>query len=182
MRVRQWMEASGQLHTTAALPQGRNPWYPLDRRLGGPQSRSGRWWREKFPAPAGTRSPDHPSSNPGFLFLNFMLFKSVTKQSSIFLKCRPMFMLNRCAPNTFGETVTLWVTFAYVRYLLRVSASLPAIPRFYQIYLSLSGQMMGLYHQTRHDCLPGNSCLLNTIISLSHLTLYNLCSWNSFVK
>jgi hypothetical protein len=23
-------------------PQGKSPWYPLDRRLGGPQSRSGR--------------------------------------------------------------------------------------------------------------------------------------------
>jgi hypothetical protein len=34
------MEVSGQLHTLAALPQGKSPWYPLDRRLGGPQSRS----------------------------------------------------------------------------------------------------------------------------------------------
>jgi hypothetical protein len=32
------MEVSGQLHATAALPQGKSPWYPLDRRLGGPQS------------------------------------------------------------------------------------------------------------------------------------------------
>jgi len=30
------MEVSGQLHA-----QGRNPWYTLDRRLGGPQSRRG---------------------------------------------------------------------------------------------------------------------------------------------
>jgi hypothetical protein len=36
------MEVSGQLHATAALPQGKSPWYPLDRRLGGPQNRSGR--------------------------------------------------------------------------------------------------------------------------------------------
>jgi len=32
---------SGHLHTLAALPPGKDPWYPLDRRLGGPQSRSG---------------------------------------------------------------------------------------------------------------------------------------------
>jgi hypothetical protein len=32
-----YMEVSGQLHS-----QGKSPWHPLDRRLGGPQSRSGR--------------------------------------------------------------------------------------------------------------------------------------------
>jgi len=31
------MEVSGQLHL-----QGKSPWYPLDRRLSGPQNRSGR--------------------------------------------------------------------------------------------------------------------------------------------
>jgi hypothetical protein len=34
-------------------PQGKRPWYTLDRRLGGPQSRLG------HPAPAETRAPDH---------------------------------------------------------------------------------------------------------------------------
>jgi hypothetical protein len=34
------MEVSDQLHAEAALPQGKSPWYPLDRSLGGPQSRS----------------------------------------------------------------------------------------------------------------------------------------------
>jgi len=32
---------SDQLHAPAALSQGKSLWYPLDRRLGGPQSRSG---------------------------------------------------------------------------------------------------------------------------------------------
>jgi hypothetical protein len=37
------MGVSGQRHAPAALyPRGKNPRYPLDRRLGGPQSRSGR--------------------------------------------------------------------------------------------------------------------------------------------
>jgi hypothetical protein len=33
-------------------PQGKSPWYPLDRRLGGPQSRSGRGGEEKNSQPA----------------------------------------------------------------------------------------------------------------------------------
>jgi hypothetical protein len=36
------MEVSGQLHALAALPPGKEPPYPLDRRLVGPQSRCGR--------------------------------------------------------------------------------------------------------------------------------------------
>jgi hypothetical protein len=31
----------GQFHAPASLPTGKSPQYPLDRRLGGPQSRSG---------------------------------------------------------------------------------------------------------------------------------------------
>jgi hypothetical protein len=42
------MEVSGQLHAPAALPPGKSPRYPLDRRLGGPQSRSGRFGEEKI--------------------------------------------------------------------------------------------------------------------------------------
>jgi hypothetical protein len=41
------MEVSGQLHAPATLPPGKKLWYPLDRRLGGPQSRSGRGGEEK---------------------------------------------------------------------------------------------------------------------------------------
>jgi len=41
------MEVSGQLHTLAALPQGRSPWYPVDRRVGEPQSHSGYGGEEK---------------------------------------------------------------------------------------------------------------------------------------
>jgi hypothetical protein len=35
------MEVSGQLHASAALSPGNSHWYPLDRKLGWPQSRSG---------------------------------------------------------------------------------------------------------------------------------------------
>jgi hypothetical protein len=38
---------SGQLHAPAALPPGKSPRYPFYRRLGGPQSRSGRYGEVK---------------------------------------------------------------------------------------------------------------------------------------
>jgi hypothetical protein len=40
------LEVSGQLHSPAALPPGKSPRYPLDRRLGGPQSRFGQFRSE----------------------------------------------------------------------------------------------------------------------------------------
>jgi hypothetical protein len=45
------MDVSGQLHVPAALPPGKEPRYPLDRRLGGLQSRSGRGGEEKNSQP-----------------------------------------------------------------------------------------------------------------------------------
>jgi len=47
-------------------PGGRNPWYPLDRRLGGPQSRSGRGEAEKnFPSPCrGEKKHGRPAQSP----------------------------------------------------------------------------------------------------------------------
>jgi hypothetical protein len=45
------MKVSGQFYAPAALPQGKRPWYPLDRKLGGPQSRSGRGGEEKNSQP-----------------------------------------------------------------------------------------------------------------------------------
>jgi hypothetical protein len=41
------MEVSGQLRVPAALPQGKSPWYPLDRTPGGIQSQSGCGGEEK---------------------------------------------------------------------------------------------------------------------------------------
>jgi len=51
------MEVSGQVHATSALPPGKNLQYPLDRKLGGPHSRSGRGGEEKkVSAPDGNRA------------------------------------------------------------------------------------------------------------------------------
>jgi hypothetical protein len=42
------MGVSGQRHAPAALyPRRKDPRYPLVKRLGGPQSRSGRWGKKK---------------------------------------------------------------------------------------------------------------------------------------
>jgi hypothetical protein len=51
------MEVSGQLHAPAALPPGKDPRYQLDRRLGGPQSRSGRGGEEKYSQPPPAIEP-----------------------------------------------------------------------------------------------------------------------------
>jgi hypothetical protein len=45
------MEVSGQLHARPLFPQVKSPRYPLDRRLGGPQSRFGRGDEEKNSQP-----------------------------------------------------------------------------------------------------------------------------------
>jgi len=55
------MEVSGQIHAPAALPRGKTPRYPFDRRLGGPQSRS---IEEKNSYPRRESSPDHPIVQP----------------------------------------------------------------------------------------------------------------------
>jgi hypothetical protein len=41
------MEVNGQLHAPVALPQGKSPCYPVDQRMSGSQSRSGRGGEEK---------------------------------------------------------------------------------------------------------------------------------------
>jgi hypothetical protein len=50
----------GQLHIPAALPPGKELPYPLNKRLGGPQSRYGRHWEEKILDLTGTRIPTQP--------------------------------------------------------------------------------------------------------------------------
>jgi hypothetical protein len=52
------MEVSCQLQAPADLPQQKSPWYPLNRRLGGPQSRSGRG--DEIPSPRRESNPRTP--------------------------------------------------------------------------------------------------------------------------
>jgi hypothetical protein len=52
------MEVSGQLHVPAALPTGKEPLIPTDRRLGGPQNQSRLGGEEKeFHPLSGLESP-----------------------------------------------------------------------------------------------------------------------------
>jgi hypothetical protein len=55
---------NGRIHAPAALPPGKIPRYPLSRRLGGPQNRSGQRGEEKDLASIGTRNPTPRSSSP----------------------------------------------------------------------------------------------------------------------
>jgi hypothetical protein len=61
------MELSGQLY-----PQGKSPQYPLDRRLGGTQIRSGRGVEERnYQPPLGIEpyNPDRPARRHGLKIL-----------------------------------------------------------------------------------------------------------------
>jgi hypothetical protein len=61
------MQVSGQLQTPGALPPGKKIRYPLDRRLGGPQSQSGRGVEEKnsqLPPGIEPQSSDRPARKP----------------------------------------------------------------------------------------------------------------------
>jgi hypothetical protein len=65
---------SGKLHAPVALPPGKKPRYPLDRRLGGPQSRSGRGGEEKNSQPApGIEpwNPDRPARSLALYWLSY---------------------------------------------------------------------------------------------------------------
>jgi hypothetical protein len=70
------VEVSGQLRASAALPPGKE--HPLDRRLGGPQSRSGRGSEEKTFRPLQGLEPpiiqpvsQHYSTELSRFFLTF---------------------------------------------------------------------------------------------------------------
>jgi hypothetical protein len=54
------MYSIDQLQVPAALSLGKKSRYPLDRRLGGPQGRSGRREEEKILDPTGTRTLTPP--------------------------------------------------------------------------------------------------------------------------
>jgi hypothetical protein len=56
------------------IPIGKSPWYPLDRRLGGSQSRSGRGGEEKNyhpPPEEEPYNPDRPASIPALYRLSY---------------------------------------------------------------------------------------------------------------
>jgi hypothetical protein len=55
-------------------PQGKSPWYSLDRRLGGPQSRSGRGGEDKNSQPPPgiePQNPDRPAHSPALYRMSY---------------------------------------------------------------------------------------------------------------
>jgi hypothetical protein len=66
--LRHKIEASGQLHTSAALPPGKEPPVPIGYGGGVPEPVWTRWSGEKFPAPTGTRTPEHPARSPALYY------------------------------------------------------------------------------------------------------------------
>jgi hypothetical protein len=66
------MGVCGQRHAPAALyPRGNDPRYPLDRRLGGPQSRSGLRGRRKILWPCRGLNPDRPARSQTLYCLSY---------------------------------------------------------------------------------------------------------------
>jgi hypothetical protein len=66
---------SGQLHAPAALPPGKSPRYPFYRRLGGPQSRSGRYGEVNISYPTGIRTlapPGRPARSQSLYRLSYL--------------------------------------------------------------------------------------------------------------
>jgi hypothetical protein len=71
------MEVSGQLDTPIALPPGKSLRYSLNRRLGGPKSRSGRGGEENNPSASRGSSPSSPAPLP-VIFLTELFRFTVT--------------------------------------------------------------------------------------------------------
>jgi hypothetical protein len=65
------MEVSGQLHALAALSPGKETPVPLDRRLGGPQSRSRCHGLQNNILPCRESNPDRPVSSPSLCRLKY---------------------------------------------------------------------------------------------------------------
>jgi hypothetical protein len=66
------LNEGGQIHAPTALFQRKQTPYPLDRRLGGPQSRSRRYGEEKKLALARNRTPAVQPVLLIFWSMNFM--------------------------------------------------------------------------------------------------------------
>jgi hypothetical protein len=87
--------------TRLLYPQGKSPRYPLSRRLGGPQSRSGLGGEEKNSQPLlGLELPDHPVRSPAlynwtipdplpreYQDLNSLSLRMPSSKSSLPLSC-----------------------------------------------------------------------------------------------
>lgn len=86
-----WQQMSGQLHVPANLPSGKNPRYPMDTRLGEPQSRQGRCREQKNLADGNrTLIPWFSNTwcNPYTTSVAYKLDEEHAKQYLCILACR----------------------------------------------------------------------------------------------
>jgi hypothetical protein len=89
--------------------QGNSPWYPLDRKLGGPQNRSGRGGEEKNSQPLPRLEPQimQPVAQRYTIELFWLLFLTVAPR--IFSKFKAVAMLKDLKiAKTFTRTSILW--------------------------------------------------------------------------
>jgi hypothetical protein len=91
-------------------PRGKSPRYPLDRRLGGPQSRSGRFGEEKILDPIGTRTRTPRSSSPQLVAIPTTLSRLLyTVQQKQYISYLPdeYFKLNALTSHISIRTIVL---------------------------------------------------------------------------
>jgi hypothetical protein len=90
---RNYLDVTGQLHAPAALPPGKETRYPLDRRLGGPQSRSGQYGEVKILDPIGLEL--RPLGRPAILLaLAVHQARTFIWQGETFVDSVPISMVN----------------------------------------------------------------------------------------
>jgi hypothetical protein len=95
-------------------PQGKNPWYPLDMRLGGPQSRSGRGGEEKNSQPPPGIEPsnrDRPDCSPALYRLSYHGSSGDMFPSKAFV-CRMRWYIK---PDILTETIFLLLVVACIQ-------------------------------------------------------------------
>jgi hypothetical protein len=69
------LSGSGQLDVPATLPPAEEPLVPTEQVAGwAPEPVWIRWWREKFPAPAGIRTPNQPANSPALYRSSLLTF------------------------------------------------------------------------------------------------------------
>jgi len=104
------MKVSGQLHAPAALPHGKRPWYPMHRRLGGPQSRPGRGGENKNPLPNLRNEKLYTDNNTAHLRIELNGIQCTN------------FRFERTISPYFIKTICVWVP-GFIRCRLALTAS-----------------------------------------------------------
>jgi hypothetical protein len=121
------MGVSGQRHATAALyPRGKDPRYPMYRRLGGPQSRSGhRGSRKNLLPPPGIepRSPGRPARSQTLYWLSY---PGSTLTFICYYYNKMIVWSNSVKENYEGESIN------------KVSLSVASTPPFWQLTVCVS--------------------------------------------